>query len=126
MPPRRAKSKPPLAPPRALEKSLRRVLREHSAGREELAPDTVHDLRVALRRCRSLAEGFGEIDGHRAWRKLSKAAKRLQRGLAGIRDHQVMSHWVRSFNMAGGVSLPPAAATTLAKMTLATFPLNCW
>ena len=60
-----------------------------------LAADTVHDLRVALRRSRSLAEGYATLDDDRDWRRLRKAAKELQGGLAALRDAQVMAGWVR-------------------------------
>jgi CHAD domain-containing protein len=93
-----------LSPPEALSRFLRRVLQEHAAARDELAPDTVHDLRVALRRCRSLAEGLAEMDGDRQWRQLRKAARRLQNGLAGLRDVQVMAGWVRRLGFTGAAA----------------------
>jgi CHAD domain-containing protein len=99
MPPRPADSKN--SPPEALERFLKRVLREHSALRDSLAPDPVHDLRVALRRCRTLAEGFATIDNHRDWKRMRKTAKRLQSGLAGLRDAQVMAERVRQLRIAG-------------------------
>jgi CHAD domain-containing protein len=135
MPARRANSEPTSAPREALEKVLRRVLREQSAASKELAPDTVHDLRVALRRCRSFAEGFSEIDRHRDWRKLGKTAKRLQRGLAGVRDHQVMTQWVRSLKIGEGSAAKAVAkrldkdekkAIRAAKKALTDFPRKRW
>src|SRR5437667_275799 len=55
--------------------------------------DSVHDLRVALRRCRSLASVFEEIDAHPAWRALRKTSKKLFRSLGVIRDAQVQEAW---------------------------------
>ncbi len=135
MPSPRAASKPPLAPSEALEKFLGRVLRLQAAARRQLAPDTVHDLRVALRRCRSLAEGLAEIGGGRRWRKLAKAAKRLQSGLAAIRDCQVMSQWAVRLGLAGGacgqifgkqLARREKKARRKARQALAAFPRRKW
>jgi CHAD domain-containing protein len=90
------------SPPEALQRFLKRVLREHSALRDSLAPDPVHDLRVALRRCRSLAEGYATLDNHPDWRRLRKSAKQLQDGLARLRDAQVMTSRVRHLGFTGG------------------------
>ncbi len=59
--------------------------------------DVVHDLRVALRRCRSLAQGLADVDVvHRdAWRGLARAARDLFDGLGALRDAQVMCTWAR-------------------------------
>jgi CHAD domain-containing protein len=59
--------------------------------------DVVHDLRVALRRCRSLAQGLADVDlPHRAaWRGLARAARGLFDGLGHLRDAQVMCDWAR-------------------------------
>ena len=57
--------------------------------------EVVHDLRVALRRCRSLAQGLGVVDltNAVAWRELARQAKGLFDGLGALRDAQVMSEW---------------------------------
>lgn len=39
-----------------------RVLEECDKASQEFAPDPVHDLRVAIRRCRSMADGFLSVD----------------------------------------------------------------
>lgn len=54
--------------------------------------DVVHDLRVALRRARSLAQGLRVVDQSEAplWRALSAQAKGLFDGLGALRDRQVM------------------------------------
>ncbi len=80
---------------RALDRSLRRVRTEQALAVEASRPSPVHDLRVALRRCRSLAEGFSDLNPHPGWRHLRKACKELLRGLADLRDAQVMDEWVR-------------------------------
>src|SRR2546422_9228795 len=55
-----------------------------------LAPGPVHDLRVALRRCSSMAGGVRRVDLHPEWESMQKAWRRLLKGLGGIRDIQVM------------------------------------
>jgi CHAD domain-containing protein len=60
----------------------------------ELAPDPVHDLRVALRRCRSIASSFRMIDFHPAWRRMDRAARSLFRQFGELRDVQVLAEWV--------------------------------
>jgi len=56
--------------------------------------DVVHDLRVALRRCRSIAEGFHAIDPDLAWKKMRRAGKELFASLGDLRDCQVMMEWI--------------------------------
>ena len=46
---------------------MERVLKELEAVRKDPAPDPVHDLRVAIRRCRSVAAVFQEVDPDPAW-----------------------------------------------------------
>lgn len=74
---------------------MRRVPEELQRASAELAPDPVHDLRVALRRCRSMADGLMAIDPDRAWKDMKKAGKVLFSSLGELRDVQVMMEWVR-------------------------------
>lgn len=73
---------------------MRRVLEECQRAAADLAPDPVHDLRVALRRCRSLADGIMEVDPDSGWKDMKKAGKALFSSLGELRDLQVMSEWV--------------------------------
>lgn len=57
--------------------------------------DAVHDLRVAIRRCRSIAAVMEEIDPDPAWPTMRKAARKLFRALGALRDTQVMQEWVK-------------------------------
>ena len=52
----------------------------------------VHDLRVALRRCRTMADALSEVNPDHGWRKLKKGAANCFRlwGRCGIR------RWSRS------------------------------
>lgn len=73
---------------------MRRVLAECDRAEREMSPDTVHDLRVALRRCRSIAKSLMEVDPHPDWPKMRKAGRRLFRRFGELRDGQVMLEWV--------------------------------
>jgi len=73
---------------------MRRALEECDHASVEFAPDPVHDLRVALRRCRSMADGLMAMDPDPAWKQMKKAGKRLFGCLGELRDAQVMKEWV--------------------------------
>src|SRR5208337_2788670 len=51
-------------------------------------------LRVALRRCRSLADGLMAIDSDPNWKAMKKAGKRLFQRLGDLRDIQIMMEWI--------------------------------
>lgn len=69
---------------------MKRVLRERSKARRDLDEDAIHDLRVALRRCRAVAEGLEQVDPNPAWKRMRKAAKNLLDSLSELRDIQVL------------------------------------
>jgi CHAD domain-containing protein/HD superfamily phosphodiesterase len=73
---------------------MQRVLEECAHAAIDFAPDPVHDLRVALRRCRSIADGLRALDPDPSWKQMKKAAKRLFDRLGELRDVQVMEEWV--------------------------------
>jgi len=73
---------------------MQRVLEECDRARVNFAPDPVHDLRVALRRCRSIADGFIAVDPDPAWKEMKKAGRRLFSRLGELRDVHVMQEWV--------------------------------
>jgi len=58
-------------------------------------PEPVHDLRVALRRCRSMAGGFAAVDPDPAWKQLRKLGRSLFAHLGELRDAHVMAEWVK-------------------------------
>jgi CHAD domain-containing protein len=74
-----------------LEHWMREVLEQCETAGKAMAPDAVHDLRVALRRCLSMAESYRELDPHHGWRDLRKEARRLFKRLGRLRDTQVMA-----------------------------------
>ena len=71
-----------------------RVLEECDKASEGFAADPVHDLRVAIRRCRSMADGFLSVDPDPAWKQMKRLAKPLFASLGDLRDIQVMMEWV--------------------------------
>jgi CHAD domain-containing protein len=80
---------------RGLSHWMNRVLEELASLHNSPDPDTVHDLRVAIRRCRSLAAAMQEVDSDSAWPELRKVARKLFRGLGALRDAQVMEAWIK-------------------------------
>lgn len=73
---------------------MRAVLDERRKVLEAPSTDAVHDLRVAVRRCRSMAEGMMDLDRPGPWRKLRRQGRAAFRGLGALRDTQVMLEWV--------------------------------
>jgi exopolyphosphatase/guanosine-5'-triphosphate,3'-diphosphate pyrophosphatase len=73
---------------------MERVVAEAQKTRADFAADPVHDLRVALRRCRSMAESFRAVDPDPAWNKMRKAGKAVFSALGELRDCQVLMEWI--------------------------------
>src|SRR6202453_503920 len=86
----KAKPKPKLG----LRTWMERVLLECDRAAAGLDLDPVHDLRVALRRCRSLADGLMAIDPDSSWKAMKKAGRKLFQALGELRDMQVMEEWI--------------------------------
>ena len=70
-----------------------RVLDECDHVAAAFHADPVHDLRVALRRCRSMADGLMAMDPDPDWKAMKKAGKRLFQSLGELRDVQIMMDW---------------------------------
>ena len=83
-----------LAECRSLAFWMKRSLEELSKLRSELTNGTVHDLRVALRRCRSVAATLEEVDPHPDWEEMRGCARKLFRSLGELRDAHVMAEWL--------------------------------
>ena len=75
-----------------------RVLDEADKASQDFATDPVHDLRVAIRRFRSMADGFLSIDPDPAWKQMKKLGKTLFASLGDLRDTQVMIEWVEKLS----------------------------
>jgi len=80
---------------RGLNHWMVRVLKELENVRKDPAADPVHDLRVAIRRCRSVAAVMQEVDPEPAWRQMREVPKKLFRRLGALRDAQMMEEWVK-------------------------------
>ena len=74
---------------------MERVLEECERASLDFSADPVHDLRVALRRCRSIADGLRVMDPDPAWKQMKRAGRQLFRELGELRDVQVMEEWIR-------------------------------
>ncbi len=70
-----------------------RVLEECDRAAAGFRADPVHDLRVSLRRCRSMADGMMAMDPDPAWKDMKKAGKKLFQSLGELRDTQIMMEW---------------------------------
>lgn len=63
--------------------------------------DPVHDLRVALRRCRTMADALSEVNPGPGWRKLKKASRQVFHTLGLLRDAQIERDWVKKLGTPG-------------------------
>jgi exopolyphosphatase / guanosine-5'-triphosphate,3'-diphosphate pyrophosphatase len=73
---------------------MEEVPREAAKAADGFSSEAVHDLRVALRRCRSIADGFRALDPHKDWKRMRRQAKVLFDNLGALRDCHVMMEWV--------------------------------
>ena len=89
------------AKPSGLAFWMEQVLKECERASVDFAADPVHDLRVALRRCRSMADGLMAIDPDSNWKKMKKAGKAAFSSLGELRDVQVMEEWVQQLGEPG-------------------------
>jgi CHAD domain-containing protein len=72
-----------------------RVLKELENLKKSPDKDAVHDLRVAIRRCRSVGAVLQEVDPDPAWHQMRGVPKKLFRKLGELRDAQIMNDWVK-------------------------------
>lgn len=73
---------------------MRRVPEAVARARRSLDADAVHRLRVALRRCRSVADLMAELDPHPVWSEPRRLSRTLFARLGALRDVQVLRQWV--------------------------------
>jgi CHAD domain-containing protein len=74
---------------------MRQVVLECEHARSDFSADSVHDLRVALRRCRSLAAVIERVDPYSTWKRMRRAGKAVFSALGELRDVQVMAEWIQ-------------------------------
>ena len=94
-----------------------RVLEECDRASVGFGADPVHDLRVSLRRCRSMADGMMAMDPDPSWKAMKKAGKRLFQSLGDLRDVQIMMEWIEKLQPR--VERPPSLAASPAKIQVA-------
>jgi CHAD domain-containing protein len=61
----------------------------------------VHDLRVALRRCRTMGEALREVSPSSRWRRIKKVSRKLFHASGALHDTQVQRSWVKKYGPAG-------------------------
>lgn len=86
------------------------MLQECDSAAASFQPDPVHHLRVALRRCRSLADSMIAMDPDRNWKAMKKAGKKLFQSLGALRDVQIMMEWINTLEFATPEETPTFAA----------------
>ena len=74
---------------------MKRTLRELAELPSNPPADAVHDLRVSLRRCRSVAAAVEEIDPHPNWQEMRSCARKLFRSMGELRDAQILEGWLQ-------------------------------
>jgi CHAD domain-containing protein/HD superfamily phosphodiesterase len=89
-----------------------RVLEECDNVAADFSPDSVHDLRVSLRRCRSLADGLMALDPDLDWKAMKKAGRRLFQRLGELRDIHVMEEWIEKLEHSSGAADASSAVRT--------------
>ncbi len=103
-PPVKAAPKPVKGAPKpklGLRAWMERVMVECERAGAGFEADPVHDLRVALRRCRSLADGLMALDANSSWKEMKKAGKKVFQALGELRDMQVMQEWIEKLGEPG-------------------------
>ena len=63
--------------------------------------EDIHDLRVALRRSRAMAEALSQVNPAPEWRKLKKGTREIFHAMGEVRDTQIARSWVRKLGPAG-------------------------
>jgi CHAD domain-containing protein len=81
---------------------MEEVLDQCAKAEQDFSSDPVHDLRTALRRCRSMADGIRVFDRDPLWKKMRRAGKELFGSLGELRDTHVMMEWVEKLAPEGG------------------------
>src|SRR5246127_245730 len=79
----------------ALEKWMQRVLNRGEKLRKTWSAADVHDLRVALRKCRTMADALTDTHPSPGWNKLKRNSKKIFHSLGELRDVQVEQEWVK-------------------------------
>jgi len=68
---------------------MERALEQAGRVQPDWDADDIHDLRVAFRRCRTMADALSQVNPAPGWRKLKKTSRELFHALGVLRDTQV-------------------------------------
>jgi CHAD domain-containing protein len=79
---------------------MNQVPREADKAADGFDSEAVHDLRVALRRCRSMADGFRAIDPDKDWKRMRRHATALFDSFGALRDCHIIAQWARKLGEA--------------------------
>jgi len=90
------------------------VLKERERATRRLDSDAVHDLRVALRRSRTIADGLSTMDPDPVYSGIKKVSRKLFRSMGKLRDVQVMQEWSQKLAPEDD-AVKPAVREALAK-----------
>jgi CHAD domain-containing protein len=90
---------------------MRRVSALLKHADRTLDTETVHDLRVAMRRCRSVADLMADVDPHPSWSAVKRLSRRLFKRLGVLRDSHVLRERLAAADSEDG--LPSSLITTL-------------
>jgi CHAD domain-containing protein len=82
---------------------MEEVLTQCAKAEQDFSSDAVHDLRTALRRCRSLADGIRVFDRDPGWKKMRRAGKELFSSLGELRDTHVMMESIQKLAPSGDI-----------------------
>jgi CHAD domain-containing protein len=97
--------------------------------------DDIHDLRVALRRSRAMAEALSQVNPAPEWRKLKKGTREIFHAMGEVRDTQIARSWVRKLgpasdlvrkHMLGLLSHQEREQRRIAKTALEDFDRRDW
>lgn len=114
---------------------MQQVVANVDRATTRFGPDAIHDLRTALRRCRSMADGFMMFDADPRWKKMRRAGKQIFQSLGELRDTHVLLGWIEKLAPAGdptanvlqnSLQRKEVALKTTAVATLRQFDENQW
>jgi len=97
---RQVRNRPATAAARRLGTWMDDVLRLRKRALQDLDEGLIHDLRVALRRCRTMAQGMDANRGR--WRTIDRRARKLLHSLGDLRDAQVLAALIERTAPRGG------------------------
>jgi CHAD domain-containing protein len=120
---------------RGLRYWMERTIKELDKLRASADSEVVHDLRVAIRRCRSVAAVMEEVDPSPAWPEMRKLGRRLFRQLGELRDTQVLEEWIEKLgeeqdpvriSLTGSLKIREAELRETATAVAAKFNHKAW